>query len=100
MISTWCGGEGVSVCVSNVPASGEEEDGDEKVTSEEESGAVDGPSEEEEGREDVVCLLEGQAPIAVKKGERKRPTKKRKTKGEPSSVARRQEVCCLDHVYL
>ena len=84
----------VYVCL-HVSSLGDEENEEDKIMSKEEAG-VD-PSDQEdssdsEGEEDGVCLLEGQAPIATKKGKKKPRTKRRKTKEVPSSVAMRQEV--------
>ncbi|KAL5478012.1 hypothetical protein EMCRGX_G024887 [Ephydatia muelleri] len=84
----------------------DEENEEDKIMSKEEAG-VD-PSDQEdssdsEGEEDGVCLLEGQAPIATKKGKKKPRTKRRKTKEVPSSVAMRQEMNAFRnsrHIYL
>ena len=84
------------VCMCGYISSlGDEENEEDKIMSKEEAGVV--PSDQEdssdsEGEEDGVCLLEGQAPIATKKGKKKSRTKRRKTKEVPSSVAMRQEV--------
>eukprot|EP00731_Ephydatia_muelleri_P023462 Em0015g1045a len=84
----------------------DEENEEDKIMSKEEAG-VD-PSDQEdssdsEGEEDGVCLLEGQAPIATKKGKKKPRTKRRKTKEVLSSVAMRQEMNAFRnsrHIYL
>lgn len=87
--------------------SGEEENDEEEVTGEPEAVTVDDLSDSEhlsdsdeedsgEGEEndgEGVCLLKGQAPIAIRKDKKKPAKKKRRTKSKLSSAAtRRQEV--------